>query len=64
MDTDTQTDDLAAIAEALDDLDAARGRLDRAVAAARAAGWTWELIAVPLGVTRQAARQRFVGKVQ
>ncbi len=26
---------------------------------ARAQGWSWNRIAIPLGTTRQAARQRF-----
>jgi hypothetical protein len=33
------------------------------VAAARARGWSWNRIAVALGVSRQAARHRFASKV-
>jgi hypothetical protein len=39
-------------------------RLREAVAAARAHGRSWNQIAVALGVSRQAARQRFADKVQ
>ena len=54
--------DLRAIAEA------ERARRDEAllterVAAARAHGRSWNRIAAALGVSRQAARQRFGGKV-
>jgi hypothetical protein len=38
---------------------AARAELDAAVAAARAAGDTWAVISIALGVSRQAANQRF-----
>ena len=55
--------DLRAIAEA-----AERSRRDEAllterVAAARAHGRSWNRLAAALGVSRQAARQRFGGKV-
>lgn len=53
------TDDLRAIAKAFDELRAAEAALIEAVAMARAHGRSWNRIAVPLGVTRQAARQRF-----
>ena len=35
------------------------GRLDPAVARARAKGRSWGRIAIPLGTSRQAARERF-----
>ena len=52
-----------AVAEA-----AEQGRRDEAlvterVAAARARGRSWNRIAVALGVSRQAARHRFAGKI-
>ena len=40
-------------------LDAARRELDAAVAAAREAGDSWAVIGTALGVSRQAAFQRF-----
>ncbi|WP_099024342.1 hypothetical protein [Mycolicibacterium palauense] len=40
-------------------LDAAQAELNAAVAAARKAGDTWDAIGVALGVSRQAAYQRF-----
>lgn len=53
------TDDLRAIAAASDATRASETRLREAVAAARAHGRSWNHIAVALGVSRQAARQRF-----
>ena len=55
--------DLRAIAEAADDIKAAEARLRERVELARARGRSWNLIAVPLGVSRQAARERFAEKV-
>lgn len=40
-------------------VEVAQGELVAAVAAARAAGDTWDAIGVALGVSRQAAYQRF-----
>lgn len=40
-------------------LDAAQAEVNAAVAAARAAGDSWTVIGVGLGITRQAAQQRF-----
>jgi hypothetical protein len=57
------TGDLRAIAEATDAIHADEARLREAVATARAHGKSWNQIAIALGVTRQAARQRFAGKV-
>ena len=58
--------DLRAIDEANDalgraegEVDRARARLREAVEIARVRGWSWNRIAIPLGVSRQAARQRF-----
>jgi hypothetical protein len=53
------TPELRAIADAADQVAAAEARLTEAVAIARARGWSWNMIAVPLRVSRQAARQRF-----
>lgn len=52
-------DDLRAIAEAADAVKASQARLREAVQLARARGRSWNRIALPLGVTRQAARSRF-----
>ena len=51
--------DLRAIADAVDDMRRAEARVREAVELARASGRSWTRIAVPLGVTRQAARQRY-----
>ena len=52
-------DELRAIADATDKVAAAEARLRETVEIARALGWSWNRIAIPLGTTRQAARQRF-----
>ncbi|MGA2470184.1 MAG: sigma-70 family RNA polymerase sigma factor [Solirubrobacteraceae bacterium] len=57
-----RTDDLRAVAAACDALRADEARLRDAVELARARGRSWNQIAVALGVSRQAARQRFAGK--
>ncbi|MGO9900875.1 MAG: sigma-70 family RNA polymerase sigma factor [Solirubrobacteraceae bacterium] len=57
------TSDLAAIAAATDAVQATDARLREAVENARAHGRSWNLIAVALGVSRQAARQRFADKI-
>jgi hypothetical protein len=56
------TDDLHEIAAAADALRTEDTRLREAVASARAHGRSWNHIALALGVSRQAARQRFAGK--
>jgi len=53
------TRDLAAVAAASDALDAADAALRTAVDEARAHGRSWASIGTALGVTRQAAFQRF-----
>jgi hypothetical protein len=53
------TDDLVAVARAADAVDAAKAALETAVATARARNRSWNHIALSLGVSRQAARQRF-----
>ncbi|MGQ0631616.1 MAG: sigma-70 family RNA polymerase sigma factor [Sporichthyaceae bacterium] len=53
------TEDLAAVAAAADRMAQADTDLIEAVKRARAQGRSWNRIAVALGVSRQAARQRF-----
>ncbi|OBF66505.1 hypothetical protein A5753_07160 [Mycobacterium sp. 852002-51971_SCH5477799-a] len=50
---------LRRIREAADELDGAEARLRAAVAEAREHNETWGLIGMVLGVSRQAAQQRF-----
>lgn len=56
--------DLRAIGEALIRIDEAEALLVAAVAAARDAGRSWTEVANVLGVSRQAARQRFEARVK
>ncbi|HLR96502.1 MAG TPA: hypothetical protein VK053_18400 [Jiangellaceae bacterium] len=53
------TEDLRAIAAASEVVRADQARLREAIEVARAHGRSWNHIAVALGVSRQAARQRF-----
>ena len=55
--------DLRAIAEAAERARRDAALLTERVALARAHGRSWNRIATALGVSRQAARQRFGGKV-
>lgn len=55
--------DLRAIAEAADAVRVDEACLTEAVQVARARGYSWNRIAVALGVSRQAARQRYADKV-
>ncbi len=57
-----RTDDLREIAAAAEAVRADDARLREAVIFARARGRSWNHIALALGVSRQAARQRFAGK--
>jgi hypothetical protein len=57
-----QTEDLRQIAAACDAVRTDEARLREAVQIARAQGRSWNQIAVALGVSRQAARQRFAAK--
>ena len=50
---------LRAIGAALDALDAAERQLEAAVAEARQAGDSWDLIGMVLGTSRQAAHRKF-----
>jgi hypothetical protein len=54
--------DLRAIGDALRAVDAAQAELVAAVATARGHGRSWTEVANILGVSRQAARQRFSHK--
>lgn len=56
------TQDLRAVAQAADAVAAAQARLTEAVEIARAHGHSWTRIADALGISRQAARQRFADK--
>jgi hypothetical protein len=58
------TEDLRGIAEAAQALRDDEARLREAVEIARAHGRSWNQVGVALGVSRQAARQRFADKVQ
>lgn len=53
------TADLRAIAAAMNEVAAAEAKLATAVAAARSQGRSWGRIAMVLGVSKQAARQRY-----
>jgi hypothetical protein len=55
--------DLRAVAEAADQVRRDEAAVTERVAAARARGRSWNRIAVALGVSRQAARHRFAGKI-
>ena len=56
-------DDLRAVAAASKQAQRSASRLHDAVRTARAHGRSWNQIGTSLGVTRQAARQRFSNKV-
>jgi hypothetical protein len=58
------TEDLRGIADAAQTLREDEARLREAVEIARAHGRSWNQVGVALGVSRQAARQRFADKVQ
>lgn len=58
------TDDLRAIATAAEAVRVDDARLQEAVLVARAHGRSWNHIALALGVSRQAARQRFADKAK
>lgn len=55
--------DLRAIAEAADTARRGEAQVVEQVAIARGHGRSWNQIAVALGVSRQAARQRFAGSI-
>lgn len=58
-----RTDDLGRIAAACEAVRHDEARLHESVDASRANGRSWNEIAVALGVSRQAARQRFSGRL-
>lgn len=66
LDPDTaevdRTDDLRQVATTSETLRAKEAQLRETVNIARAHGRSWNQIAVALGVSRQAARQRFADK--
>ncbi len=57
------TEDLQRIVAASEAARADQAQLREAVQTARARGRSWNLIAAALGVSRQAARQRFADKL-
>lgn len=68
LDPDTaeveHTDDLRDVAVASEAVQSDQARLREAVETARARGRSWNEIALALGVSRQAARQRFSSKLR
>ena len=58
------TTDLRAVAEAVDRVRAGKARVRELVALARANGRSWGEIGIALGVSRQAARERFSEKLR
>ncbi len=58
------TTDLRTLAEAVDSIRAAEARVRELVALARANGRSWGEIGIALGVSRQAARERFAQKIR
>jgi hypothetical protein len=58
------TTDLRTLAEAVDDVRAGEARVREFVALARANGRSWGEIGIALGVSRQAARERFAEKMR
>ena len=58
------TTDLRAIAEVVDGVRAGEARVRELVALARANGRSWGEIGIALGVSRQAARERFGEKIR
>lgn len=57
-----RTDDLQQVAAISETLRAEEAQLRESVNIARAKGRSWNQIAIALGVSRQAARQRFADK--
>jgi hypothetical protein len=58
------TTDLRALAEAVDSVRTGEARVRELVARARADGRSWGEIGIALGVSRQAARERFAEKIR
>lgn len=57
------TTDLRTLAETVDSVRAGEARVRELVARARANGRSWGEIGIALGVSRQAARERFAEKI-
>lgn len=58
------TSDLRQLAEAVDSVRASEAKVRERVELARAKGRSWGQIGIALGVSRQAARERFSEKVR
>jgi hypothetical protein len=58
------TTDLRTLAEAVDSVRAGEARVRELVAHARGKGRSWGEIGIALGVSRQAARERFAEKIR
>ena len=58
------TTDLRTLAEAVDSVRAGEARVRELVALARANARSWGEIGIALGVSRQAARERFAEKIR
>jgi ECF sigma factor len=58
------TTDLRTLAEAVDRVRAGEARIRELVASARTNGRSWGEIGIALGVSRQAARERFAEKIR
>jgi hypothetical protein len=58
------TTDLRTLAEAVDSVRTGEARVRELVARARANGRSWGEIGIALGVSRQAARERFAEKIR
>jgi hypothetical protein len=59
-----ETTDLRTLAEAVDSVRVGEARVRELVALARANGRSWGEIGIALGVSRQAARERFAEKMR
>jgi hypothetical protein len=59
-----ETTDLRAIADASEGVRAGQARVRELVQLARANGRSWGQIGIALGVSRQAARERFAEKIR
>ncbi len=58
------TTDLRTLAEAVDSVRSGEARVRELVARARANGRSWGEVGIALGVSRQAARERFAEKIR
>ncbi len=58
------TSDLRTLAEAVNSVRVGEARVRELVARARAGGRSWGEIGIALGVSRQAARERFAEKIR